>query len=91
MKFLLDTHALLWITFDSEKLSKKVIEQAADPENEIFVSAISFWELSLKYSLGKIKLNVSPEHIVTMVEKIGIDIVQPRISEYSTFHNLSTV
>jgi PIN domain nuclease of toxin-antitoxin system len=88
MKYLLDTHALLWVTFDSEKLSKKVKEQTADPENQIMVSSISFWELSLKFALNKIKLSVTPEEIATMVEKIGIDTVNPRVSEYATIHHL---
>ena len=91
MKYLLDTHVLLWTTFDSGKLSKNVREHVADPENQIMVSSVSFWELSLKYSLGKIKLNVLPEKIGQMAEKIGIEIIEPRVTEYITFHHLPPV
>ncbi|MCH9649261.1 MAG: type II toxin-antitoxin system VapC family toxin [Deltaproteobacteria bacterium] len=54
MRFLLDTHALLWWLFDAPELSKTARELVADPANEIRVSAASAWEVSTKYRLGKL-------------------------------------
>ena len=54
MKYLLDTHALLWITTDDPKLSKKAKNIYLDAENEILLSIVSIWELAIKSSLGKI-------------------------------------
>ncbi|MEH2046663.1 type II toxin-antitoxin system VapC family toxin [Nostoc sp.] len=54
MSFLLDTHILLWFLENDFKLSDQVREVITNPENVIFVSAISAWEISIKQSLGKL-------------------------------------
>ena len=54
MKYLLDTHALLWITTDDPKLSKKAKNIYLDAENEILLSIASIWELAIKSRIGKI-------------------------------------
>ena len=58
MKFLIDTHVLLWIVSDSGKLSKKVKEIYLDENNEIFISIASIWEMAIKISLKKLKLSL---------------------------------
>lgn len=90
MKFLLDTHALLWTTFDSAKLSDEVIELVENNETKVFASSISLWEISIKYSIGKLSLNISPEALLGMIEKVGIEIINPSVQEYSTCINLPT-
>ena len=54
MSFLLDTHILLWFLENDSKLSNQVREVITNPENLIFVSAISAWVISIKQSLGKL-------------------------------------
>ncbi|MEO7794190.1 MAG: type II toxin-antitoxin system VapC family toxin [Thermoanaerobaculia bacterium] len=54
MRFLLDTHALLWWLFDDPRLSPAAREVVAEPQNEIFVSAASAWEIATKFRLGKL-------------------------------------
>lgn len=54
MRFLLDTHALLWWLFDDPRLSQTAREVVGDPGNEILVSSASAWEISTKYRLGKL-------------------------------------
>ncbi len=56
MKYLLDTHYLIWALTDTKKISKKIVNVITDPGNEIIVSAVSFWEISLKSSLGKLTI-----------------------------------
>ena len=56
MRFLLDTHALLWWLTDDPKLSPPAKETIADEANEILVSAASAWEIATKYRLGKLGL-----------------------------------
>ena len=51
MKLLLDTHLLLWVAGDSKRLSKSARALINDPNNELFFSALSIWEISLKHSL----------------------------------------
>ena len=55
--YLLDTHTFLWVISDSRKLSPIVKEILLDKENEVFLSKISYWEICLKASKGKIALS----------------------------------
>ena len=50
MKILLDSHILLWALTDHPKLPGKARDYIQDPENLIFYSAVSVWELSLKHT-----------------------------------------
>jgi PIN domain nuclease of toxin-antitoxin system len=54
MRFLLDTHALLWWLFDDSRISTNAGEIVADPENEILVSSASAWEIATKHRLGRL-------------------------------------
>lgn len=56
MKILLDTHAFLWMLMDSRKLSPDVVDALTSSNNQVYVSAVSFWEISLKHSAGKLDL-----------------------------------
>jgi len=56
LKLLLDTHILLWWLDASPLLSKEAVSLIHEPENTIFISAVSLWEIWLKQSLGKLRL-----------------------------------
>jgi PIN domain nuclease of toxin-antitoxin system len=56
MRFLIDTHVLLWTLFEPERIPKKLRDRLLDPENEILVSVASAWEIAIKKGLGKIVL-----------------------------------
>lgn len=56
MKVLIDTHLILWWLADSPSLSNLARELIGAPENTVFVSAVSLWEIWLKESLGKLRL-----------------------------------
>lgn len=57
MKLLLDTHAVLWFAAGNAALSVAARTHATDPQNEICVSHATVWELAIKTSLGKLKLD----------------------------------
>jgi PIN domain nuclease of toxin-antitoxin system len=64
MKCLLDTHTLIWAVHNTNKISTAAFEIIQDTENSIYVSAISFWEISLKFSIGKIGFEtIVPESV----------------------------
>jgi PIN domain nuclease of toxin-antitoxin system len=54
MKLVLDTHTLLWSIGKSNELPRRVINELEDSINEIIISAVSLWEIALKYSIGKL-------------------------------------
>lgn len=69
MKYLLDTHTLLWIVTDDKQLSIKAKRYFLNKKNEIYLSIASLWEMAIKISLNKLKINQSleefrKEHIV---------------------------
>ncbi|ASK27436.1 PIN domain nuclease [Neisseria chenwenguii] len=55
-KILLDTHVVLWWVLDDGKLGKNARKLIENPNNLIFVSAASIWELSIKLNKGLLKL-----------------------------------
>ena len=57
MRVLLDTHAALWFAAGSATLSATARAHALDPANEVLVSHATVWELAIKTSLGKLKLD----------------------------------
>ena len=59
MKLLLDTHLLLWAAGAPEKLPAQGLEKIEDPSNELFFSAASLWEISIKNSLGRPDFHVN--------------------------------
>lgn len=72
MNLLLDTCALLWALQAPERLSAKARRALRNPSNPIIVSTVSFWEISLKFSLGKLKLeNAAPEDFPQFVRDEG--------------------
>jgi PIN domain nuclease of toxin-antitoxin system len=57
MRLLLDTHAVLWFAAGDSALSTIARDHTLDPENVVFVSHATVWELAIKTSLGKLKLD----------------------------------
>ncbi len=53
MKLLLDTHLLLWAAEGFERLPPAAQSMMADPENELFFSVASLWEIVIKRGLGR--------------------------------------
>ena len=58
MRLLLDTHMLLWCLRNDAALSQQARALVVDPANEIFVSAISLWEIAIKAGAGKLSADV---------------------------------
>lgn len=66
---LLDTCTFLWVIRDSSDLSPFARSLFIDPENTIYLSAVSAWEISVKHGLGKLSLAVAP-HIYVPAERL---------------------
>jgi PIN domain nuclease of toxin-antitoxin system len=54
VRLLLDTHAFLWWAFADPKLSRRARIAIDDAANEVFVSAVSAWEIATKHRIGKL-------------------------------------
>jgi PIN domain nuclease of toxin-antitoxin system len=56
MKLLLDTHIWLWSALDPNRLTRRVEKALANPENELWLSSISVWELTVLYRKRRLKM-----------------------------------
>ncbi len=66
MRLLLDTCTFLWVISDDPKLSGRARNLFENEENEVFLSSVSFWEINVKYQLGKLPLPESPKRYIPM-------------------------
>ena len=89
MKYLLDTHAFLWAVSNSETLSNKASEAIKSPKNDIYVSAVTFWEISIKTRIKKLDLDtLKPEDLIPLAEKMEFELISLTPEEAITYHNL---
>ena len=89
MNCLLDTHAFLWAVFAPEKLSRKARATIGDSANDIHLSSVTLWEISLKYALGKLALtNCTPETLLVTARDMGLALIAPDAGESASFHHL---
>lgn len=60
MKWLLDTHLLLWAAGTPDRLSPEALALIESPESDLFFSAASIWEIAIKRGLGRDDFQVDP-------------------------------
>ncbi len=58
MRLLLDTHVVLWWVAGDRRLSKRTRDLISSPDNEVAVSAASYWETAIKIGLGRIDIDL---------------------------------
>ena len=75
MKYLLDTHSLIWALDDDKRLSKKASQAYSDGNNTIFTSIVCFWEIAIKLSLNKLAINVTIDDLAGSCKTQGIPIL----------------
>ena len=61
MRILLDTCTFLWIITDDSRLSGVARGHFTEPENEMFLSVVSGWEITIKYTLKRLSLPEPPD------------------------------
>lgn len=64
MNILLDTCAFLWLVADSPDLSENARRLFADPDNDVYLSVASGWEIIVKHNLGKLPLPEPPHDFI---------------------------
>lgn len=75
MRLLLDTHALLWWVAASDRVSRKARTAIASARNECFVSIATAWEIAIKLSLGKLRVEGALERFLP--EQLAANGFQP--------------
>ena len=70
MRLLLDTPALVWALSDVPRLTKHARTTIADPHNDVFVSAITAWEITVKRAKGRL---TAPDNLSSVIEERGFE------------------
>ena len=65
MTLLVDTCTFLWLVSDDPRLPLRARTQCRAPSNDVYLSALSVWEITIKYRLGRLPLPESPVSFVT--------------------------
>lgn len=69
MQLLLDTHIFLWYVTGDTRLSIATRDAIDEPNNDVFLSVGSFWEIVIKYELGKLPLPQAPDRFIPAQRK----------------------
>ena len=59
MKYLLDTHAVIWYFEASPELPQKTRDLIHNNETDIYISSVSLWEIAIKMNLGKFRFKIT--------------------------------
>ena len=93
MKYLLDTHSLIWFLSGDAQLSDHAVHLMENEENELLVSIASLWEMAIKLGVGKLNLErpfeeLFPEQLaINSIELLGITIEHLKIVGSLPFHH----
>ena len=91
MRLLLDTCTFLWLIRD-DRLPVPVVEQIIKPENNIYLSVVSAWEMGIKYSLGRLPFPTDPlRYVRSQREKHQIDSLALTEEEALNAHRLPKI
>ena len=85
---LLDTHAFYWYVTDDPKLPVNIKKLIDSSEESFFISVSSFWEMSIKSSLKKLKLPVSIDVLMRDCIDYGISILQIKANHLARLEEL---
>lgn len=92
MKYLLDTHTLIWFLQGDPSLSSNAAKAIENENNQKYVSIASLWEMGIKHSLGKLELKKPFDFFLVELSRTNIQIlpIEPihtlRLSQLEFFH-----
>ena len=93
MRLLLDTHTFLWFVNDNPKLSDHLKELIEDTSNVSYISTASLWEMSIKFNLGKLRLDPNYEEFINRevttsnIQLLNIELKHLSINATLPFHH----
>ena len=91
MKILLDTHTFLWWVADDPQISTNAKDIISNPDNEVYFSVVSAWEIIIKVGTGKLSLSEPPEtYILSRIASNQFEILPVQMSHILKIHSLPT-
>ncbi|MDR2168123.1 MAG: type II toxin-antitoxin system VapC family toxin [Clostridiales bacterium] len=81
MGYLLDTHTLIWYIEGSPKIPAEILRLIKNGADKKYISSASLWEIAIKMSIKKLKIGMTFDELLILVEDSGLVILHPE-SEY---------
>ena len=79
----------MWTLFEPHKIKNRILQIFKNADDSKLVSGISLWEISLKYSLGKLELfGTNPDEIYQKIPESGFDIIPIENDILSSYYKL---
>lgn len=88
MRYLLDTHIILWLAENSPNLSDTAKAVLLDETNEKYVSVASCWEVSIKLSLKKLRLEGGTNEFYRIIRENGFELLQVKADYLTVLESL---
>lgn len=85
MKLLIDTQAFIWLVNEDKKLGSNTLHALQDTSNQVYISYFSFFEMTIKASIGKLDFDSS---ILEDLPAMGVELIMPDngiLKEYKLF------
>lgn len=75
MDILLDTHAIIWVVSNPSQIPEQTLALIDSADNTCYVSIASFWEIAIKYSIGRLDLDNTIEDSFQSIINSGFEIL----------------
>ena len=76
MRYLIDTHVIIWLAVNAHELPKGIKELIERTENDIYICSVSLWEIAIKIKLGKLDLKLPLDRLLNDIKTYGFNILQ---------------
>lgn len=84
-KFLIDTHIFIWSMEKNKILSQKIFSILKNPQNSIYISVASIWEIIIKTGKKKLK---SPDDFEKVINSVGFNIIPIKLDHVLAIKSL---
>jgi len=76
MRYLIDTHIVIWLAINASELPEGIRELIENPENDIYICSASLWEIAIKMNLGKMDLKRPLDKLLSDIKTYGFNVLQ---------------
>lgn len=89
MKYLIDTHILIWLAVSPEKIPSSILAIMENSSSDLYISTVNLWEIAIKLAINKLDLKgVDIPDLVQICQEQGIKIVQLPVSSVIQYKNI---
>ena len=88
MNILADTHILIWVLLDNERLPVRARSLLSDPENEVYFSAVSVWEIAMKHASHPNELPFTGGDFYELCLKSGFQLAEISVPHILAYESL---